>query len=192
MIRPILNRIRRNHALEHATIHMLSRRHTGFSVQGNSDHRGFHLNVYGNISEADVVSAVQEAFVRMRNGEHDLAVHPNCGTVLLTTAAMATVAAQAAFAAEQLRQTRTRTDGSVFLLGLPSAVLSAALALVASRPLGLYLQARYTTNGDLGDLQIVRVRRVSSSPVTWFFRLLLTQSSAPLTRSYFVETMGGG
>ena len=50
MITGTIARIRRNHGLEHATIHVLSEGHKRFSAQGNSDHRGFHLNIYGDVS----------------------------------------------------------------------------------------------------------------------------------------------
>ena len=99
----IVNRIRRNHGLEHATIHVLSEGHKRFSAQGNSDHRGFHLNIYGDVTEDEVAAAVTEAHRRLRAGERHLAVHPNCGTVLVTTALLATVAAEAVFSFEQWR-----------------------------------------------------------------------------------------
>jgi len=50
MITGTIARIRRNHGLEHATIHVLSEGHKRFSAQGNSDHRGFHLNIYGDVT----------------------------------------------------------------------------------------------------------------------------------------------
>jgi hypothetical protein len=190
MIKKTLSRIRRNHGLEHATIHVLSEKHKRFSAQGNSNHRGFYLNIYGDISEADIVEAVEEAFTRMKNGEHHLAVHPNCGTVLLTTAAMATVAAQAAFAVEQIRQDRDHVDGSVFVNGLPSAILASALALIASRPLGIHLQEKYTTDGDLGTMELLRIRQIKPSVITRFFKLLLAQGKELESRAYMVETVG--
>ena len=97
MLQTIISRVRRNHGLEHATIHVLSENHTGFSAQGNSDHRGFSLNVYGDLSEEQVEAAVYEAQRRLRAGQHGLALHPNCGTVLVTTATMATLAGQTVF-----------------------------------------------------------------------------------------------
>ena len=103
MINSTINRIRRNHGLEHATIHILSEGHKRFSAQGNSDHRGFHLNIYGDVTEEEVAAAVAEAHRRLRAGERHLAVHPNCGTVLVTTAMLATLAAQAVFTFEQWR-----------------------------------------------------------------------------------------
>jgi hypothetical protein len=103
MINSTINRIRRNHGLEHATIHILSEGHKRFSAQGNSDHRGFHLNIYGDVTEEEVAAAVAEAHRRLRAGERHLAVHPNCGTVLVTTALLATLAAQGVFTFEQWR-----------------------------------------------------------------------------------------
>jgi hypothetical protein len=185
-----MSRIRRNHGLEHATIHVLSEKYKNFSAQGNSNHRGFHLNIYGDISEEDVMDAVETAFQRMKAGEHDLAVHPNCGTVLLTTATMATMAAQAVFTLEQRRQTRAKTDTSVLLNALPSAILAVVLSLIVSRPLGVQLQARFTTEGDLGELQIRSIRRIPPSIITRLFQILLTGGSKTLTaRSYKIETI---
>ena len=190
MLSYLLSRIRRNHGLEHATIHVLSEKHKNFSAQGNSDHRGFHLNIYGDISEDDVMDAVETAFRRMKGGEHQLAVHPNCGTVLLTTATMATLAAQAVFSLEQRRQERDKADVTVLLNALPSAILAVVLSLIVSRPLGVQLQARYTTEGDLGDMQIRSIRRIPPSLLTRIFQLLLTGGNPELAaKSYKIETV---
>lgn len=191
MLQTIISRIRRNHGLEHATIHVLSETHRNFSAQGNSNHRGFYLNIYGDVSDADILGAVEIAYHRMQAGEHHLAVHPNCGTALLTTATMCTLAVQAAFGVEQRRQGRAGhvSSWAVFSNGLPSAILSAALALIVSRPVGLYLQKEYTTSGDLGNLRLVGVRRMPPALVARFFQVLLGGVGAE-AKSYFVETVG--
>ena len=212
----IVNRIRRNHGLEHATIHVLSEGHKRFSAQGNSDHRGFHLNIYGDVTEEEVAAAVTEAHRRLRAGERHLAVHPNCGTVLVTTALLATVAAEAVFSFEQWRADKVpspsggglgRGSSVSFPLGegsgrgasllnfanaLPSAILAVVVALIVGRPLGLTLQERYTVDGDIRDLEITSIRPVSVSPVTRLFQLLLTAGNRALPpRAYFVRTAGG-
>lgn len=186
----LVSRTRRNHGLEHATIHILSDRHKNFSAQGNSNHRGFHLNIYGDVSEDDVRAAVEEAYRRMKSGDHHLAVHPNCGTVLLTTAAMGALASQTAFGLEQRRQRRRNMDLNVFLNGLPGAILAGVISLILSRPVGMAIQEKLTTEGDLGDLQVVSVRRVRPSLVTRFFQLLLVPGKDLQVRSYKVETAG--
>ncbi len=186
----LLSRTRRNHGLEHATIHVLSENHKKFSAQGHSDFRGFHLNVYGDIGEEDIASAVEEAYSRMKNGEKHLAVHPNCGTVLLTTAALGALASQSAFGLEQRRQKRPSMDLSVFLSGLPSAILAGVVALIVSRPLGLAIQERFTTDGDLQDLEVVRVRKIRPSFITRLFQLLLAPGKTIAVNAYQVETRG--
>lgn len=191
MLAQLISRIRRNHGLEHATIHVLSEHHKNFSAQGNSNHRGFYLNIYGDVAEEDVYNAVEEAYRRMKKGEHHLAVHPNCGTVLLTTATMATLAAQATFALEQRRQRSAAMNLSVLFNGLPSAILAVVVALIISRPIGIQLQARYTTEGNLGDLQLVRMQKIQPSIVTRVFQLLLTGGNQALkTTAYKIETAG--
>lgn len=169
---------------------MLSDRHKNFSAQGNSNHRGFHLNIYGDIGEDDVRAAVEEAYRRMKGGDRHLAVHPNCGTVLLTTAAMGAMASQTAFGLEQRRQGRQHMDLNVFLNGLPGAILAGVVSLILSRPVGMAIQEKLTTNGDLGDLKVVSVRKVNASLVTRFFQLLLAPGKDLQVRSYKVETAG--
>ncbi|HEY7688370.1 MAG TPA: DUF6391 domain-containing protein, partial [Dongiaceae bacterium] len=84
---PTISRIRRNHGLEHATIHMLSAQHPRTTLIGRSDADGFYL--YGDVSADDIRLAAEAALARLRAGEHDLALHPNCGTSLLTAGVLA-------------------------------------------------------------------------------------------------------
>ena len=108
-----LDRVRRNHALEHATINVMSRKHKDFSAQGNSTPWGFNLNLYGDVSDEDVNEAVNTAYTRLQAGEEKLALHPGCGTVLLTTAIMATLTAQATLSIERRRQSSPVLDLAV-------------------------------------------------------------------------------
>jgi len=188
MLSDIISRIRRNHALEHATIHMLTAKYRGFNAQGNAAHNGFYLNIYGDLPEEAVVAAVEEAFRRLKQGEHHLAVHPNCGTALLASAAMATLAAQASFSWEQKKQGRPSIDLNVFLNGFPSAVLAVVFALIISKPIGLALQANYTTDGDLGSLQLRRIERIRPSFITRLFQLLLTPGQTKQATAYKITT----
>lgn len=188
----ILSRIRRNHGLEHATIHVLSEKFKGFSAQGNSDHRGFNLNVYGDISEKDVFAAVEEAYDRMKQGEHHLAVHPNCGTVLLTMATMAAMAAQLPFSlAEKQRDEKGGSAAASFLNVLPSAVLAVVASLIVSKPIGVHLQAKYTVEGDLKEMQLLRMKKVTPNPITGLFKLLLTGNQDQMkSAAYRIDTIG--
>lgn len=189
MLAQLISRVRRNHGLEHATIHVLSEKHKNFSAQGNSNHQGFSLNIYGDISEQNVADAVKEAFKRMKQGEHQLAVHPNCGTVLLTTAAMAAVTAQATFALEQRRQKQSRMNLPVLISALPTAVLAVVFALIISKPVGVHLQAKYTVEGDLKEMELQSIRQVQPSAITRLFQLLLTGGGQMNAKSYRIETV---
>ena len=149
MIKYLFSRIRRNHGLEHATLHLLSQRYPNEPVAGHSDSQGFWI--IGNIS-AEVVSAVaQEALQRLRAGQRQLAVHPNCGTNFTTSGIFAGTAAWLVMIGGSARL-RDRLER------LPVAIVMATLALIISRPVGMLLQERLTTSGDPGDLQLVEVR----------------------------------
>ena len=72
--RPPFSRVRRNHGLEHATIHVLSERYPNTTFIGRSDGKGFYI--YGQVATDVLRAAVNEALTRLRNGEHSLAIHP--------------------------------------------------------------------------------------------------------------------
>jgi hypothetical protein len=186
----MVSRVRRNHALEHATITILSKKHEGFSAQGNSTPLGFNLNIYGDVSEEEVAAAVAEARDRLRAGEKRLALHPNCGTVLLTTATLAALSAQGMFSLERRRQGRPNMSLSVLVGALPAAVLAVVVALIASRPLGMLIQDRFTVESDIGDLYVTNVTRTSPSLVTRLFQVLLGQANSEHVNAFRVDTAG--
>ncbi|MCW5874979.1 MAG: hypothetical protein KIS88_10080 [Anaerolineales bacterium] len=147
--RSAFSRLRRNHGLEHASIHVLSRTHPRISTAGHSDPGGFWL--LGELSTQAVHDAVEEALARLRAGEHSLAIHPNCGTNLVT--ASVTAGLGGAFALGSARTDRERLER------LPLAILFAMGGLLLARPLGTRIQQRVTTSGEPGDLRIVEIRR---------------------------------
>ena len=144
---PLILETRRNHALEHATLHMLARAHPG-PLAGHSNPTGFFL--LGDVTTDALRAAADEARTRLNAGESGLAVHPGCGTNLATTLGLA-----ATFAWIPLRG-RKSTLGRLALI--PLALLLAALGYALARPLGPRLQEHVTTEADLGDLQIVDIR----------------------------------
>jgi len=146
---PLILETRRNHALEHATLHMLARNHTG-SMAGHSNPTGFFL--LGNITTDDLRAAADEAQTRLNAGEHGLAIHPGCGTNLATTVGLA-----GTFAWIPLRG-RKSTLGRIAIL--PLALLFAAIGFALARQLGPSLQQHVTTEAKLGTLHIVEIRRV--------------------------------
>ena len=183
----LITQIRRNHGLEHATIHILSNDFQKFSAQGNATINGFHLNLFSDIPAENVEKAAREALRRMKEGEERLALHPNCGTVLLTTAALATLAGQMMFAFERRRVGKSYLSPLDFLGVLPSAILAVVVALIVSKPAGMYFQS-YTTTGKPGGMEIVSVKKINPPFVSHLFRLLLGQQQNNNFNSYFIET----
>lgn len=146
--KPVIARLRRNHGLEHATLHILSQHNLKRRLAGYSDAAGFWI--LGELSTQEVESAVQEALLRMQAGERTLAVHPNCGTNYVTSGILASLAAfLALFGAGQRKRD--------WLERLPMAATLATLALIISQPLGLLLQERVTTSGQPGALKVVKI-----------------------------------
>lgn len=77
--------LRQVHALEHATVWVLSQsggtaaaRADNDLLGGMSTDQGFYL--YGRVNIPQLRQAVRSALQRIASGEWDLAVHPRCGT----------------------------------------------------------------------------------------------------------------
>ena len=116
---------RRNHALEHATIHMLSRKYAEKNLAGHSNPTGFFL--FGDLNIEDIRSAIDEAMRRLRAGESELAIHPGCGTNLATSMVLPMTLASVPFQG-------TRSNRRLLLI--PVALMFAAFGYFLSKPLG--------------------------------------------------------
>lgn len=141
-------RVRSNHALEHATLHVLQQKGIKTRLGGISDIGGFWI--YGDIDAEVLLEAVKEALKRLSNGENDLAVHPNCGTNIA-------VGGLAAGSLAWLSMTGTRGKVGKILLRLPVAVLLSIIGYQLARPYGPKLQEAITTNADVRGLEIIEV-----------------------------------
>lgn len=144
----ILHSIRRNHALEHATIQILSARKKYSFLAGYSDWRGFW--VLGEVDTLDLQNAAREALSRLKGGESHLAVHPHCGTNFAVSGLLAGSAAILALAGAN--SSRKKLERFPLLISLVT------LALIASEPLGPKAQQHLTTCPQPGDLEIASVR----------------------------------
>lgn len=142
---PFIARIRRNHGLEHATIHVLAQQNPRLRVMGRTTAGGFYL--YGDLTIKEVRAAVEQALSRLQGGETHLAVHPHCGTNVATGGFLAGLCAFIAL----WPRARRRLDQ------LPLAIMAATLAIIAAQPLGLILQAQVTTSSDVRNLIVKRI-----------------------------------
>ena len=143
-------RVRRNHALEHATLQVMAERNPSIRAAGYSDAGGFWL--MGDLDTAEIEQGVTLALARLHNGEQSLAIHPHCGTNLVTSSFLA---------------------GSLGFMGMlgagrswrdrmerwPLVITLVTLGLVLAQPLGPFLQARVTTSPSAEGVRVVRVER---------------------------------
>ncbi len=141
----ILQQVRRNHALEHATISLLSERYPHAQVLGLSGPRGFTL--YTNLTAAEIFPAVTDALAFLKAGQSQRALHANCGTNLLAAATLTTLTTLLAM------RWRCRSARKVYE-DLPQLILLNALALTLSRPAGYWLQAKITTDAQVGNAEV--------------------------------------
>ncbi len=156
MLKETIDSVRRNHALEHATIAVMLNRQGPMRVVGRASPDGFY--VWANVGTERLREFAAEALARLQRGEAHLAVSPLCGTNLVVAGVLA--GAGSYVAATMGRRGKTRSGG---LDGLSGAVLAALVGVVAAQPLGRLVQKHYTTLPDVKGIEIVGVDRIGRS-----------------------------
>lgn len=144
---PFVLETRRNHALEHATLHVLADKYPSKPMAGHSNPTGFFI--LANVPTEDVQAAATQALTRLRAGESGLAIHAGCGTNMATSMLMA-----GTFAWFAMRGGRSFAGR---LLRLPFAVAFALVGLALSQPLGPIIQSKITTDAEMGNLQLLSI-----------------------------------
>jgi hypothetical protein len=152
MPHPVLEAIRQNHALEHATIALLLYRLGPQQLVGWSSYRGFFL--IGRLPDEMVAACAQDALSRLQNGEVELAISPQCGTNLAVSGVLAGLAAVLALG------NRRRSEA------LAEAILASTVAVTASQWLGPALQRYVTTSPNLQGVAISAISARSIGPLT--------------------------
>jgi hypothetical protein len=142
--------VRSNHALEHATLHVLQEKGVRIPMGGISDAGGFWI--YGELTTEELAAAAQEALRRLNEGESDLAVHPNCGTNIA-------VSALSAGGLAWLTMVGTKGNAGRRLRRLPVAALMGMIGYRLAQPLGPRVQETITTNAEVTGLKITDVIR---------------------------------
>ena len=148
MLKGIIDRIRRNHGLEHATVALMLARQGPMRVVGRSDHGGFYI--YAKVDTDRLREYAEEALVRLQRGEEHLAVSPMCGTNIAVAGVLAGVTSYLVL---------RRADGHVD--GLTKAVLAGMVSVIASQPLGRLVQQYATTSPELTGVRITSVDQLS-------------------------------
>lgn len=148
----VIDRVRRNHGLEHATITIMLNRQGPMRVIGRAVPDGFY--VYANVETDRLKEYSSEALNRLQGGEAHLAVTPLCGTNLVVAGVLAGIGSY--FAA---------TSGRRGLDRLATSTLGALVGVIAAQPLGRLAQKYATTSPDLAGVRIVDVRRMGGRSV---------------------------
>ena len=156
---PVISHTRRNHGLEHATIHVLSERTPSLRIAGRSQPNGFFL--YGDLKTEDIAQAVDEAIRRMKAGEHQLAVHPWCGTNLVASGLLS---GGMAFVMSLMMGRRAK-----WYERLPNAVMGGMAGVAISKPIGPWLQANVTTSANMNGMRVRRIVHKPSGPLPAHF-----------------------
>lgn len=143
---PFVLTVRRNHAIEHATMHLLAQREPYLNAVARTSLDGFY--VYGQVDTQALANAATDGLAHLQAGQNELAVHPRCGTNLAVSGFLAGIATFLAMGRSKSR-----------LSGLPRFILAATLAIIAAQPLGLLVQERFTTSTDVAGSRVKQVAR---------------------------------
>ena len=139
--------VRENHALEHATIVLLSKRFPEARLSGISFATGFF--VFGEVPTEMIRPMAEQALVRLRGGEPEMAIHERCGTNLAVAGMLTGLSA--------MTVARLRKPYNNF----NNVVLATTAALVLSRPLGLLVQRYVTTRTPGSEMKITGVKNMN-------------------------------
>ena len=152
-----VNSIRSNHALEHATFHVLEGKGSKAGLIGLSDAGGFW--VVGNVASGLLLDSAHDALTRLQGGEAQLALHENCGTNLIVTGAITGGMAWLGMLG----------SGKGFfrkLERLPVVILLASIGLMIAQPLGPIIQEKVTTLPGGPKREVIGVQRWGFGPLT--------------------------
>ena len=147
MIQETLRRVRRNHALEHATVTLMLEEGVRGPLGGYSTPWGFFI--VGNLSTEQLSRIVGEALGSLRAGQSEMAISPHCGTNMAVAAIISGALTRLVLG----RRKSGRWKRLPLVMG--AVVVGAAL----SRPVGNAIQRRYTTLSEMDGLEVVDVRK---------------------------------
>src|SRR5881275_113295 len=135
--------VRQNHALEHATIVLLSKKFPDVRLAGVSSALGFF--VFGDLPTEAILPAAQEALTLLRTTQPELAIHERCGTNLAVSGMLTGLSA--------MTVARMRRPYNSF----NNVILASTAALILARPLGMVVQRYVTTQTPNASMSIVKV-----------------------------------
>lgn len=150
----LFDRFRRNHAIEHATMHLLARYSRPLRLVARSDWDGY--SIYGHIDTETLARATHEGLRALQAGHAELAVHPRCGTGLAAHVLLAGATYGLVSAAH-----KNKAKGAAPLL----APIMIAVVAAFGQPLSRAAQAHLFTSSSLQGARIVAVHRYTRGGV---------------------------
>ena len=149
MLTRFIGDVRRNHALEHATVSLLvSRLGPDLRLVGRATSDGFYI--YGDVPPDTLAQCAQDGLARLKRSEAFWAVTPLCGTNLATAGVLASLSTMAVIGNAGRRDK------------LAEALVAGIVAVTVAQPLGRLLQRHLTTSPDLADTEIVAIEAKSN------------------------------
>jgi hypothetical protein len=139
--------VKQNHALEHATIVLLSRQFPEVRLAGVSFAAGFF--VFGEVPSEAILPTAAEALNLLRTTSPEMAIHERCGTNLAVTGILTGTAAMAV-----ARMRRPYNS-------LNNVIMATTAALILARPLGLTVQRYVTTQTPNASMLITGVKPIN-------------------------------
>lgn len=151
--------LRKNHALEHATVNVLERKFGFKNLAGYAEDNGFYIIGADNIFLVE--QAAREGLALMKSGKRELAIHDKCGTSI----------SMVNFLSAVLFLILIFATGHFSIVNILLAILVANLV---GPLLGKYVQRYFTTSTDVAEIEIVSSFYVTgnmwNSPVKIFIK----------------------
>ena len=141
--------IRRNHALEHATITMLRKRGVNNAIGGISGPNGFWL--FGHVDPTVLQEAAEEALGRLRAGQKHLAIQRQCGTNYAVPGMLAGLAAWLVMIFPGKDDWKDKWER------LPLVMMVVTMVTILSAPLGPLVQEKIATDADPRTMKITGI-----------------------------------
>ena len=163
--------LRKNHALEHATINVLESRYGARNLSGLARPDGFLIRGWSD--RVSLEMALREAITRLRAKETHLAIHGRCGTSRAAGNILIALLFVVAFVAGGRLDLHTLIVGGLFLM-------------LISPYVGILAQRRLTTAGDIDDVVITGITPVYDRRPGLFGLGFLLFPQAP--GAYFIGT----
>ena len=147
MIQDTVRQVRRNHALEHATVTLMLEQGVRGPLGGYSTPWGYFI--IGKLTTDQLALIVSEALHSLKSGQSEMAISPHCGTNMAVAALISGTLTRIILG--KRKQGRWKR--------LPLVLGAVVVGALLSRPVGNLIQKRFTTLSELDGLEVVSIQK---------------------------------